>query len=337
MPEGEQNVPGEDPARRRRINRMKKSLLTFLFAGVAISLLMCVYLCVQLSKINNKLDALDNSTAQSQSGTGDSGKNNKLTLSASSLFSIPVAEKQTKPKEDSRKNKTEEQAETSTDKNKSSGEQKTEEARRVYLTFDDGPSENTDKILDILARYNVKATFFVNGRTGKEAVARYRRIVKEGHTLGMHSYTHEMEDIYSSLDKFQADTDHLGNYLYKVTGIMPKYYRFPGGTSNTISKVPMEKFIKYIRARGIQYYDWNVSSYDAVSNSQSVNNIIKGIEKDVDRFHTSIILMHDSSTKKTTVEALPKVIERLKEKGVEILPIDENTIPVQHIKEEEIK
>lgn len=329
MQEGEQKVPGIDPKRRRRINRMKRSIIVFLLAGVSISLLMCVYLCIQLSRINGKLDALDASGAQSSS----KDKQGELTLSASSLFSIPVSEDQTQSKEDRAKAETMKQPEKDAGDNKAQ-KKKAQETRKVYLTFDDGPSSNTDKILDILAEYNVKATFFVNGRKGKEAEARYRRIVKEGHTLGMHSYSHEMEDIYASMNSFQQDTDKLCNYLYKVTGSIPKFYRFPGGTSNEISKIPMQKFIKYIRARGIQYYDWNVSSYDAIGGYQSVNKIVQGIEKDVDRFQTAIILMHDSPTKNTTVEALPTVIEKLKSRGVAILPIDETTTPVQHLKEE---
>ena len=102
--------------------------------------------------------------------------------------------------------------------------------KRVYLTFDDGPSSNTIKILDILKEKDVKATFFVVGRLSDTTTPIYKRIVDEGHTLGMHSYTHVYKDIYPSEDAFEYDLDRIQALIYEQTGVLSKYYRFPGGS-----------------------------------------------------------------------------------------------------------
>lgn len=119
--------------------------------------------------------------------------------------------------------------------------------RRVYLTFDDGPSANTDRILDILAQYGVKATFFVVGKEGY--TDQYRRIVEDGHTLAMHSYSHRYNEVYASLDSYKADLTKLHDYLYELTGEDCRFVRFPGGSSNTVSKVSMWDLIDSSRVR----------------------------------------------------------------------------------------
>lgn len=208
-----------------------------------------------------------------------------------------------------------------------------EQGHRVYLTFDDGPSSSTDRILDILDEYGVKATFFVIGRTGDEAEAAYRRIVEEGHTLAMHSYTHQYSQIYASEEAYAADLSKLRSYLYDVTGVWPKYVRFPGGSSNTVSKLNMQVFIHYLDRENLKYFDWNVSSGDAASNGllppeTIVSNCLSGIRAR----HTSIVLMHDNALKTTTVEALPLLLDALMEEpDTEILPIDDDTPTVQHV------
>ena len=203
--------------------------------------------------------------------------------------------------------------------------------RKVYLTFDDGPSYNTDRILDILNEYGVKATFFVVGKEGY--TKEYQRIVEEGHTLGMHSYSHKFREIYKSVDSFGKDMDDIHTFLYEVTGTDCSLARFPGGSSNTISKVDMKELIAYLDREGIAYYDWNVSSGDAsgtyISASQIVENVLNGVK----RYDSAIVLMHDSPTKDTTVEALPIIIEKILEsENTVLLPISGDTIPVQHVR-----
>lgn len=205
--------------------------------------------------------------------------------------------------------------------------------RKVYLTFDDGPSENTDKILDILDEYGVKATFFVVGKEGY--TEEYQRIVEKGHSLGMHSFSHIYREIYQSVDAYGEDLNKLQNFLYEVTGEVCKIARFPGGSSNNASKVDMQELIAYLTEQGITYYDWNVSSGDASSSFVSASQIENNVLNNVWNYDSVMILMHDSSAKDSTVEALPNIIEKILEsENTVLLPISEDTIPIQHIEAE---
>lgn len=205
--------------------------------------------------------------------------------------------------------------------------------RKVYLTFDDGPSSNTDNILDILDTYGVKATFFVTGKEGAKAEASYRRIVEEGHTLGMHSYTHNYSVIYASEEAFMEDMEKLQRYLYDVTGVQSTYIRFPGGSSNKVSDVDMRLLITDVHEAGMEYFDWNVSSQDASSKPLTKEEILDNCLNSIERFQNCIILMHDAGSKDSTVEALPELIEHIQAmEHTELLPITEDTVPVWHIK-----
>ncbi len=205
--------------------------------------------------------------------------------------------------------------------------------RKVYLTFDDGPSSNTDNILDILDTYGVKATFFVTGKEGAKAEASYRRIVEEGHTLGMHSYTHDYSVIYASEEAFMEDMEKLQHYLYDVTGVQSTYIRFPGGSSNKVSDVDMRLLITDVHEAGMEYFDWNVSSQDASSKPLTKEEILDNCLNSIERFQNCIILMHDAGSKDSTVEALPELIEHIQAmEHTELLPITEDTVPVWHIK-----
>ena len=205
--------------------------------------------------------------------------------------------------------------------------------REVYLTFDDGPSSNTDNILDILDTYGVKATFFVTGKEGAKAEASYRRIVEEGHTLGMHSYTHDYSVIYASEEAFMEDMEKLQRYLYDVTGVQSTYIRFPGGSSNKVSDVDMRLLITDVHEAGMEYFDWNVSSQDASSKPLTKEEILDNCLNSIERFQNCIILMHDAGSKDSTVEALPELIEHIQAmEHTELLPITEDTVPVWHIK-----
>lgn len=207
-----------------------------------------------------------------------------------------------------------------------------EEIHKVYLTFDDGPSIYTNDILDILDSYNVKATFFVVGKEETNAEEALQRIVDEGHTLGMHSYSHKYKELYESMDSFTQDFARIRDYIYQATGEESVCYRFPGGSSNTVSEIDMHDFIDYLDSQGVEYYDWNVSSGDGGSMKLSTDTLLENCTKDIDTRDTSIILLHDSAEKPTTVEALPDIIENiLARPDTVILPITENTRPIHHI------
>ncbi len=202
---------------------------------------------------------------------------------------------------------------------------------KVYLTFDDGPSANTDKILDILDDYNVKATFFVVGQDTEVYADAYRRIVNEGHTIGMHSYSHSYSDIYASEEAFAKDYNKIHDLIFELTGVDSKFYRFPGGSSNSVSNVSKSVLINYLNEQGVVYYDWNVASGDATSQAFTSQQVIDNVMKDVVKYKTSVVLLHDASNKNATVEALPGLIEALQEKGAMILPITDETTIIQHV------
>ncbi|WP_051212542.1 polysaccharide deacetylase family protein [Butyrivibrio fibrisolvens] len=199
--------------------------------------------------------------------------------------------------------------------------------RYVYLTFDDGPSPYTDEILDVLASYDVKATFFVCGKSGYDDM--YKRIVDEGHTIGMHSYSHDYKVLYESLDSFQTDLHKIQNYIFDVTGVWTTYYRFPGGSSNTASQVPMSELIGYLDRNNITYFDWNVYGGDNIASDIIVSNVTSNISG----HENCMILLHDAGDKEETVEALPKIIEYVESlPNTVIVPVTESTVPVQHSK-----
>lgn len=201
---------------------------------------------------------------------------------------------------------------------------------KVYLTFDDGPSRNTDKILDILNEYGVKATFFVVGKDGFEE--QYQRIVAEGHTLGMHSYSHKYQEIYQSLDSYVKDLNQIQSYLYEMTGENSTIVRFPGGSSNSVSHVDMHELISYLNQHGLTYYDWNISSADAGKGYISASQIVSNVMNNVRKYDSAVILMHDSADRNSTVEALPTIIEKILEsENTVLLPISDETTPIQHI------
>ena len=204
--------------------------------------------------------------------------------------------------------------------------------RKVYLTFDDGPSGNTGEILDILAEYDVKATFFVVGKEEERYQPLYKRIVEEGHTLAMHSYSHKYNEIYQSKESFVEDLTKLQEFLYDTTGVWCRYCRFPGGSSNTVSKVDMHELIAYLEEQDMSYYDWNVSSGDASSAFISADAIVRNSTAKLQNFKEAIILLHDASDKDTTVEALPRLIEKIQAmEDTKILPITDETEAIHHI------
>lgn len=294
--------------RSQRVKRLKKMILWTIALAILIPVTGCILLSVRVFQLKKQVAVLTEQLPVEE-----------IQEEASGVYETTKVEESVKDTE----TKAEEPAKINPVR--SSG-------KKVYLTFDDGPSSNTDQILDILKDYDVKATFFVVGKTDERSVKAYQRIVEEGHTLAMHSYSHRYDEIYESKEAFARDLNSLQEYLYETTGVWPRIYRFPGGSSNTVSKVDMQELIEYLTDIGITYFDWNVASGDAVSRTLPaetiVNNCLSGIEKQKE----SVILMHDASNKGTTIEALPQIIEAIQEQGdAELLPITDETVPVQHI------
>ena len=182
----------------------------------------------------------------------------------------------------------------------------------IYLTFDDGPSSTiTPKILDVLKEKGVHATFFIlnYNETNEHLV---KREINEGHAIGIHGYSHKYSEIYTSVEACYNNIIKLQDKIYKSTGIKTMLVRFPGGSSNTVSKKycvgVMSKVSEKILSEGFKYYDWNVLSGDSgdVKTKEGVyNNVTKGIKPGRD----NIILMHDFSGNNKTLEALPEIID----------------------------
>ncbi|MBQ6886324.1 MAG: polysaccharide deacetylase family protein [Lachnospiraceae bacterium] len=204
-----------------------------------------------------------------------------------------------------------------------------EKMRNVYLTFDDGPSSYTNRILDILKEYDVKATFFVIGKDEPEYTELYQRIVEEGHTLGMHSYSHRYDEIYASTESFIEDFEKLQDFLYDITGVESKVYRFPGGSNSASSLTDIQGMIDYLDSQGIAYFDWNVTSRDSATPMLSAEQIVDNCTQNMDYYNNAFILLHDSKERSSTVEALPQIIEKISAlEDTQIVPITEDTVPV---------
>lgn len=191
----------------------------------------------------------------------------------------------------------------------------TELQKTVYLTFDDGPSKNTGKVLDVLKEYGVKATFFVIGKDlTEEGIEYMKRAVAEGHDIGMHTYSHNYKKIYSSVASFLADYDELRKELEEILGFAPNIFRFPGGSYCSYCKNIRKELIEEMTRRGYSYYDWNVSAEDSVG-TVTAYSIRKNIFPRVYEVSSPVILMHDSSINCLTAELLPELIEKLQAEG----------------------
>lgn len=191
----------------------------------------------------------------------------------------------------------------------------------AFLTFDDGPSKNTEKILDILKSENVKATFFVNGHEDEFAKKMYKRIVDEGHTIANHTYSHSYKDVYRSQESFIEDVDKLNKYIESMVKVKVDIIRFPGGSNNHINRKYagvsdnsfMEGLAQRMEDEGYVYFDWTVDSTDASKAKQSVEKIKSSTISESLNQKYPIVLFHDAPAKTTTVEALPEVIKTLKD------------------------
>ena len=204
----------------------------------------------------------------------------------------------------------------------------------ICLTFDDGPStEVTNKILDTLSIYGIKATFFICDY-GDEGAQRVKRMIDEGHTVAMHTLTHDYSKIYSSVDGFMNEIHKQQDKIYNDTGYKPKYLRFPGGSSNTISENYgvgiMTALVERVHEEGMEYFDWNADSGDARANGVAADTLYMNFVNEIAHDRTNIVLMHDTDAKYTTAEALPRMIEYGLEHGYEFAPITDATKPVHH-------
>lgn len=204
--------------------------------------------------------------------------------------------------------------------------------KTVYLTFDDGPSNHTDQILDMLDKYGIKATWFVCGKPSDANKEMIKEISDRGHTIGLHSYSHDY-DIYKSLDAFEKDYNKLAELLKEILGYEPKYFRFPGGSSNNYCKsLTIQPFIKFVMNRGCNYYDWNVINCDADGKKHTNQEMIDSVVNGCVDHETCMVLMHDTNAKMQTLETLEETIQILVSKGAKFDKITDETPLIQHRK-----
>lgn len=192
----------------------------------------------------------------------------------------------------------------------------------VYLTLDDGPSYLTEQVLDILDQYGVKCTFFVTAQDPE-----YFYVIKEaydrGHTIGLHSYTHDYPTIYTSVEGYFQDLDAIAQVVQEQIGYVPCFIRFPGGEANMVSAdyCPgiMSQLVNEVNARGYQYYNWHVSSGDG-GNIDDVDTLVANAT--ACDYPNIFLLSHDSGGHEATVAALPRIIEYYLSQGYEFRALD---------------
>lgn len=204
--------------------------------------------------------------------------------------------------------------------------------KTCYLTFDDGPSENTAEILKILDEYHIKATFFVTGTSPKD-FHYIKEAYEKGHTIGLHTYSHDYEYIYSSLKNYINDLNKIKEVVYEQTGVYSTFIRFPGGSSNLVSKKYnigiMRRLSRKVIDLGYQYYDWTCINGDG-EGIKTVNGLKKKAIEEVNGQEDIMFLMHDSASCENTVKALPSIIDYLIKEGYQFEVIDQNSPTFHH-------
>lgn len=239
---------------------------------------------------------------------------------------------ETKTQEIITENKTDNQEQTQVQNEENENKSETS-AGTIYLTFDDGPtSDSTPAILDILKKRNIKATFFVLHYNDQNAQY-IKREHQEGHTVALHGYTHTYSEVYQSADTCLENFRKIGEQVYNTIGVNSKIIRFPGGSSNTVSKKYCQGVMTEVTQRaikeGYRYFDWNVDSDDAgkaKTSERIYNNVTNGVKPNRD----NVVLMHDFSGNHKTIDALEDIITWGLEQGYEFKKITRETPMVTH-------
>ncbi len=321
--------------RRRRVKRLKCMIVIAFFTVVTIPIALCIYLGCTLYGVNNDLAEI---TAQYEAQLEITDELQSKLEAEKYAREAAIVESSEAAVDLNTVSSDTATVKTNTTDEEPEEIQAEDDINHVYLTFDDGPSIYTEEILDILDQYDAKATFFVTGEAATEHPERYKMIADRGHTLAMHSYSHKYSEVYKNKDNFVKDFNKIRDFIRETTGVTPVIYRFPGGSSNRVSATDMNELCEYLEDEGIHYFDWNVSSGDATSQTLSRDRIVANCLAGIYSHKDSVVLLHDTSAKYTTVAALPVILEQLsKLENTEICAITEDTPVVQHreIKENE--
>lgn len=198
----------------------------------------------------------------------------------------------------------------------------------VYITFDDGPCKTTARLLDVLDECDVKATFFVTSQflDDNSLVNEIREIKNRGHQVGVHSYSHQYDEIYSSADAFISDYNKMDDIIYQATGKRSEVYRFPGGSNTGYNKAIRSELISYLSGIGVEYFDWN--AYDGDCDGYEGQALIDRAVKESSYKDKSILLMHNIPGKDTVIDAIPSIVSQLREKGYSFDILRGDTEPI---------
>lgn len=198
------------------------------------------------------------------------------------------------------------------------------EKKTVYLTFDDGPSKNTPDVLNILAKENIQATFFVLGNEAESHPDLIKRIVNEGHQLGNHTYNHQYKSLYTDFREFWRQIVKTQLILEQIVGQRPALLRAPGGTYGNFDA----NYFTYLAEAGFAVYDWDVDSGDSKRRNVPASEIIQEVKKSSLKKNL-VVLLHDGSGHGESVKALPSIIKYYKDKGYQFAAIPSDMKPVQ--------
>lgn len=197
--------------------------------------------------------------------------------------------------------------------------------KTAYLTFDDGPSARTLEILAILEREQIKGTFFVVNKTSEAEDDILRQIIAAGHIVGMHSATHDYKKVYSSTESFVSDLKSNYDYIKQVTGYLPSVFRFPGGSTNSYNNELVGELLSDMNRRGFLCFDWNCATGDASAARPDAQEQLQNVITTANNQKRLVILAHDSTLQKATVEALPSIIAWLRAEGYGFDVLDSNS------------
>ena len=332
----------------KNIKRKKSNVLTCI--ATALLMLFLALLSADLEKIDKNLERFNIDSEQSQETfweypfEDDDLENSSIEITKSkSGYVVKVLEKNEENQTDKEVINTENVNEESISKETVSEETASKETaskesisgenadmvssdndnvKIAYLTFDDGPSENTKKVLEILKSYDIKATFFLIGENINEDTKGYiDEMVADGHTIGIHTYSHDYDKIYASKEAFIEDFNKAKEAIEMYTGIRPVVYRFPGGTTNRYFKEKADDVRADLEKQGYICFDWNVSAEDSVGKPTGYS-IMQNIKKDVFSYDMPVILMHDSAINDITAEKLPEIIQLLIDNGYSFDTLD---------------
>jgi peptidoglycan/xylan/chitin deacetylase (PgdA/CDA1 family) len=203
-----------------------------------------------------------------------------------------------------------------------SGQGNGDQGKVAYLTFDDGPSSLTPHLLDVLRENDVKATFFIAFMSEDSADKRawIKQIADAGHTVGVHSWSHDYDKIYANEDNFLEDFNKMKDVIKDATGIDPKVSRFPGGIGNSVSITAsggeeiMPELVEDVENMGIKPFDWNAGGEDASTPYPTTEELVQAVLNDAKGHDTVIILLH-SERHQFSIDAVPEIVKQLRNQG----------------------